>query len=159
MIRFIRYDTQHQDAMLALHRSSIVGFDLGMSRQQDEADLLAIDRVYLLDGGEFLLGFINETLIAMGGFKKTSESVAELRRMRVDPALQGKGYGTCLLHELETRAWQRGFRTLCLDTARRRPLTLAFYRKHGYEECGSGAYGAVETVQFRKHLSGKAAGI
>jgi putative hydrolase of the HAD superfamily len=152
-IRFTRYQSQFQEAMLALHRSSIVGFDLGMSQQQDEADLMDIERIYLLEGGEFLLGFLDDVLIAMGGFRKVTDQVAELRRMRIDPASQGRGYGSCMLRELEMQALKRGFRTLCLETARRRPLTLAFYRKHGYEECGAGIYGAVETVQFRKTLN------
>ena len=138
--------------MLALHRSAIEGFTLGMSRQQDEADLMAIAEVYLRGGGEFLLGFIGERLVAMGGFKRLRDGSAELRRMRIARDLQGRGYGTLLLLELERRAFQSGVRTLCLDTAQRRPLTLEFYRKHGYQETGRSFYGAVETVQFSKTL-------
>jgi GNAT superfamily N-acetyltransferase len=137
--------------MLALHRSAIEGFTLGMSHQEDEADLLAIE-AYLAGGGEFLLGLMGERLVAMGGFKRLSAVSAELRRMRIAPDLQGKGCGTQLLRELERRAFQSGIRTLCLETAKRRPLTLAFYRKHGYQEKGCGFYGAVETVQFSKTL-------
>lgn len=138
--------------MLALHRSAIVGFTLGMSQQEDEADLVAIEQVYLRDGGEFLIGFVNERLVAMGGFKRLTDISAELRRMRIERELQGRGYGTQLLRELERLAFQSGIRTLCLDTARRRPLTLEFYRKHGYQETGQGFYGEVETVQFSKTL-------
>jgi GNAT superfamily N-acetyltransferase len=138
--------------MLALHRSAIVGFTLGMSQQEDEADLVTIEQVYLRDGGEFLIGFINERLVAMGGFKRLTDTSAELRRMRIERELQGRGYGTQLLRELERLAFQSGIRTLCLETARRRPLTLEFYRKHGYQETGQGFYGEVETVRFSKTL-------
>lgn len=151
-MRLIRYQPEYREPMLALHRSAIEGFNLGMSQQEDEADLVAIEQVYLRDGGEFLVGFIGERLIAMGGFKRLSGTLAELRRMRIAAELQGEGYGTQLLRELERRAFQAGFRTLCLETARRRPLTLEFYRKHGYQETGRGFYGAVETVQFSKAL-------
>jgi GNAT superfamily N-acetyltransferase len=151
-MRLIRYQPEHQQAMLSLHRSAIEGFVLGMSQQQDEADLVSIEDVYLRNRGEFLFGFIDERLVAMGGFKRLAEDLAELRRMRIARDLQGKGYGTLLLRELERRAFQSGIRTLCLDTARRRPLTLEFYRKHGYQEAGQSFYGAVETVQFRKTL-------
>jgi ribosomal protein S18 acetylase RimI-like enzyme len=72
--------------------------------------------------------------------------------MRIAQELQGRGYGTLLLRELKRRAFQAGVRTLCLETARIRALTLEFYRKHGYQEIGQGIYGAVETVQFRKDL-------
>ena len=47
---------EYQEPMLALHRSAIQGFNLGMSRRQDEADLVAIEPVYPRDGGEFLFG-------------------------------------------------------------------------------------------------------
>ena len=151
-MRLIRYQAEYQEPMLALHRSAIEGFTLGMSQQQDEADLVAIEEVYLRSRGEFLLGFIGERLVAMGGFKRLSEGLAELRRMRIARDLQGQGYGTLLLRELERRAFQSGVRTLCLDTARRRPLTLDFYRKHGYQETGQSFYGTVETVQFSKAL-------
>jgi hypothetical protein len=57
-----------------------------------------------------------------------------------------------LLWELERRAFQSDVLTICLETARRRPLTLEFYRKHGYQETGQSSYGAVETVQFKKVL-------
>jgi GNAT superfamily N-acetyltransferase len=151
-MRLIRYCNDHREQMLALHRSALVGISLGMSQQEDEADLVAIERVYLRDGGEFLLGFINERLVAMGGFKRLTDTSAELRRMRIERELQGRGYGTQLLRELERLAFQSGIRTLCLDAARRRPLTLEFYRKHGYQETGRGFYGEVETVQFSKTL-------
>lgn len=153
-MRLSRYRAEYQQPMLALHRSAIEGFDLGMSRQADEADLMEIELVYLRGGGEFLLGFIGKQLVAMGGFKRLSEISAELRRMRIARELQGKGYGTQLLRELERRAVQSGIRTLRLETARRRPLTLEFYRQHGYQKTGQGCYGAVETIQFSKALDG-----
>ena len=151
-VSFIRYRIEYQEPMLALHRSVLEGFALGMSQQEDEADLMAIEDLYLLDGGEFLLGFLGERLIAMGGFKRLSPDVAELRRMRIDRDLQGRGYGTLLLWELERRAYQSGVRALRLQAAKRRPLTLQFYRKHGYLESGQSVYGAVETVRFNKTL-------
>ena len=113
---------------------------------------MAVEHLYLCNGGEFLLGFMDERLMAMGGFKSLSPGVAELRRMRIDRELQGRGYGTLLLRELERRAFQSGVRTLCLQAAKRRPLTLQFYRKHGYREAGASVYGAVEMVRFDKTL-------
>ena len=153
-MRLIRYHDDYREPMLALHRSALVGIPLGMSQQEDEAELMAVEQVYLLGGGEFLLGFVNERLVAMGGFKRLSDTSAELRRMRIERELQGRGYGTRLLRELERLAFQSGIRTLRLAAARRRPLTLEFYRKHGYQETGRGFYGEVETVQFSKTLDG-----
>jgi GNAT superfamily N-acetyltransferase len=151
-MRLIRYCPEYQEAMLALHRSALAGFDLGMSQQEDEADLMAIEQVYFNGGGDFLVGFLDGRLVAMGGFQRLGETVAELRRMRIERETQGKGYGTELLGGLERRAYESGIRTLCLETARRRPLTLKFYQERGYQETGRGLYGAVETVRFNKAL-------
>jgi GNAT superfamily N-acetyltransferase len=152
-MHLIRYKPEFLEPMLTLHRSALEGFMLGMSQEQDEVDLVAVEEVYLRNGGEFLLGFVGERLMAMGGFKRRSEDLAELRRMRIARDLQGRGYGTLLLRELERLAFQCGVRTLCLDAARRRPLTLEFYRKHGYHESGQSFYGIVEMVQFQKALA------
>lgn len=151
-MNLIRYKPEFQEPMLALHRSAIEGFDLGISQEEDEADLLDLENVYVRLGGEFLLGFIGPRLMAMGGFKRLSNTDAELKRMRIASDLQGQGYGTILLQELERRAWQFGVRNLCLEAAKRRPLTLEFYRKHGYQETGQGMYGIIETVRFEKIL-------
>jgi len=151
-MKLIRYKPEFQDPMLALHRSAIEGFDLGMSQQQDEADLLDLENVYIRRGGEFLLGLIGPRLMAMGGFQRLSELDVELKRMRIASDFQGRGYGTILLRELERRASQAGVRNLYLEAAKRRPLTLEFYQKHGYRELGQGMYGAVETVRFTKSL-------
>ena len=148
----IRYRYDYREPMLALHRSALVGISLGLCQQEDEADLVAIEQVYLRDGGEVLLGFIDERLVAMGGFKRLTDTSAELRQMRIERELQGKGYGTQLLRALEQLAFQCGIRTVCFDAARRRSLTLEFYRKHGYQETGQGFYGEVETVQFSRTL-------
>jgi GNAT superfamily N-acetyltransferase len=153
LVRFVRYCPHYQEPMLALHRSAIAGFVLGMTQQEDEADLMAIEEVYLRGGGEFLLGLQEDQLVAMGGFERLSADTAELRRMRIAQSLQGKGYGTQLLRELERRADACGVKTLTLETAKARPLTLAFYRKHGYREDGQGHYGAVETVRFTKEFA------
>jgi GNAT superfamily N-acetyltransferase len=151
-MNLVRYQPEHQPAMLALHRSAMEGFATGMASHEEEADLVAIEQVYLLPGGEFLIGLVDGQVAAMGGFERLSDTTAELRRMRIERQLQGQGYGSQLLCELERLAYGQGVRTLTLDTARARPLTLEFYHKHGYAEIGQSRYGQVETVQFSKEL-------
>jgi len=158
-MKLIRYRPEFQGSMLALHRSAIEDFDLGMSQQQDEADLLDLENVYIRPGGEFLLGLLGPRLVAMGGFKRLSNTDAELKRMRIARDFQGRGCGTVLLRELERRAWQVGVLCLRLEAAKQRPLTLKFYRKHGYQESGQGMYGTVETIRFAKILHPVAEGL
>ena len=152
-LRLIRYQSEYQEQILELHRSAMDGFLTGISQHDEEADLMAVEQVYIGGGGEFLVGILDDRVVAMGGFQRLADTTAELRRMRVHRELQGQGYGTQLLQELERLAFQRGIRTLCLKTAIARPLTLAFYRKHGYLEIDRGFYGQVEILQFTKQIT------
>ncbi len=157
-IRFVRYRTDHFEPMRELHRDAKdalteIGLTVGISDHDEEVDLREIEQVYINDGGEFLIGLLDGVVIAMGGFQRLSEDSAELRRMRIRGDLQDQGYGSQLLQELERAAFRFGIRTLSFETAKARPLTLEFYRKHGYQETGSGLYGEVETVHFRKVLN------
>jgi len=173
-MRLIRYRPEFQEAVLALHRSIVadlsegisqqkedtdqktveqIYLSMGISQQEEESDLRDIEQIYIKDGGEFLVGLLDGAVIAMGGFQRLSDTSAELRRMRIRKDLQGQGYGSRLLLELEQKASQSGIRTLSFETARARPLTLEFYRKHGYQETGYGFYGEVETVHFSKTLN------
>ena len=156
-MKLVRYQPEHFEPMLALHRSARLGLeklglDIGMSEYGEEADLRAIERIYFQSGGEFLIGLLDGVVIAMGGFQRLSSDSAELRRMRIRTDLQDQGYGSQLLQELERAAFRSGIRILSFETAKARPLTLEFYRKHGYQETGGGFYGEVETIHFRKVL-------
>ena len=151
-IRLIRYKPDYQDTLLQLHHEAIADMVMGISQNDEETDLRNIDKYYIQNGGEFLVGLINEEVVAMGGFQRLSNTTAELRRMRVREDLQGKGYGGQLLSELERIAVESGINFFSFETAKQRPLTLEFYRKYGYAETGEGHYGQIETVHFSKNL-------
>ncbi|MBT3362621.1 MAG: GNAT family N-acetyltransferase [Chloroflexi bacterium] len=151
-MQLIYYKPQYYKEVLALHRSAKEGLPIGINKRDEESDLKSIEDVYFLSGGVFLIGLIDEQVIAMGGFERLSYDSAELRRMRIRNDLQDQGYGTQLLDVLEELALKSGITTFSFETAKSRPLTLEFYRKHGYKQKGSGSYGEVDIVRFRKAL-------
>jgi carbonic anhydrase len=156
-MKLVRYQPEYLEPMLALHRSAMfdlekLGLDIGISEHDEEVDLRAIERIYFQSDGEFLIGLLGGAVIAMGGFQRLSSDSAELRRMRIRADLQDQGYGSQLLLKLERIASKSGITRFTFETAKARPLTLEFYRKHGYQEIGTGHYGKVETVHFKKVL-------
>jgi ribosomal protein S18 acetylase RimI-like enzyme len=159
-MELVQYLPEHFEPILALHRNEKsyltvkLSLDVGISDDDEEADLRSIEQTYMQNGGDFLIGLLDGVVIAMGGFQKLSGDSAELRRMRIRTDLQGQGYGGQLLKELERMAFQRGIRKLSFETAKARTLTLEFYRKHGYQETGTGYYGNIKTVHFSKVLVG-----
>ena len=107
-------------------------------------DLDAVTETYLDSGGEFLVGTVEGDIVAMGAFRPADggiagffdslrEPTAEIKRMRVDSALQRRGYGSELYAELEARARDRGFAELILDTGVEQDGARRFYERRGFE--------------------------
>lgn len=60
----------------------------------------------------------------------------DLYWLATDPAYQGQGLGTRLLHEAEIRIWQRGGRRIYIETSGRPryAATRGFYLHRGYTQ-------------------------
>ncbi|MCC8942511.1 GNAT family N-acetyltransferase [Bradyrhizobium sp. Arg62] len=117
-----------------------------------EEDLRNIEEVYITSGGEFLVARIGSQLAAMGALKPVDDEVAELKRVRVDPALQRRGLGRRILYELETRAVALGFLSIVLDTATVQVAAQRLYEAAGYLRCGDGVSHGYEVIHFKKRL-------
>ncbi|GCF13752.1 hypothetical protein Harman_16870 [Haloarcula mannanilytica] len=134
-----RYCPADADAVWDLHERALRdagGYDEAFAHR--DADLRTIQREYLDAGGEFLVGHCDGALVAMGAFQphEDDSDAIVVRRMRVDPAHQRRGYGTRVLNELEARARKRGFDRAELDTGTAQTAAMAFYEQHGYECVG-----------------------
>ncbi|MCL9812085.1 GNAT family N-acetyltransferase [Natranaeroarchaeum aerophilus] len=139
-------------------------------------DLADVAASYLDRGGEFLVGVLPEPLdsedsaaitthdgsvVAIGGYlpseagyedERTVPGAAELHRMRVHPAAQGRGYAHDLLTALESRITTAGFDPILATTARRQQKAIAFYPSAGYEQVGESTMGEYELVHFEKRM-------
>lgn len=145
-----RYEPGDKDAVRRLHDDALneVGAHLG-SGSWDE-DLDEIEGVYLRSGGEFLVGVLHGEIVAMGALRRISPRKAELKRMRVRPGLQGRGYGQVLLDALHHRAAELGYSKLHLDTTVQQRAARRLYVKNGYREVGRGSIGPFECVFYER---------
>ncbi len=98
--------------------------------------LADIDGSFINVGGEFLVGHVDGDLAAIGGIRPTDDVQAEIKYVRVHPAIRRRGTGRLLMRGLEEAAAELGFQQLHLDTASNQPEAVAFYRSLGYEEIG-----------------------
>lgn len=108
-----------------------------------DEDLQTIQSHYLNDGGEFLVGTIDGTVVATCAYAIPNEwkkeyvdfdsEVTELTRMRVDPGWQGRGFGTAIYRELEQRARSDGYQRFVLDTGTENDIARGFYESLGFE--------------------------
>lgn len=88
----------------------------------------------------------------MGAYVPLDESTIEIKRMRVEPELQRRGFGSAILEELERLALQRGFTRAKLHTTLQQQAAQALYRQSGYEIVGHGREGRFDTVLFENVL-------
>jgi ribosomal protein S18 acetylase RimI-like enzyme len=152
-----RYRSQDHDAVWDLHNFALnqVGAHGGNGPFDD--DLHQIETVYF-DRGEFLVGELDGRIVAMGALRRSDDARAEIKRMRVHPDWQGRGYGRAILNALESRVIARGYQSLHLDTTTIQTVAQALYRSAGYVETGRGRYGPFELIFFEKGIGGEGQG-
>lgn len=150
MLEIRRYRASDYDEVWKLHILGLqhVGAYLGDGPWDN--DLHHIEQAYLYNCGEFLVGTIDGRIVAMGAFRKTSDERAEIKRMRVHPDFQGRGYGQMILDELEQRAKEAGYTLLHLDTSVVQIAAQKLYMKNGYKETGRETHRGLECILFEK---------
>ncbi|HEX6681941.1 MAG TPA: GNAT family N-acetyltransferase [Candidatus Limnocylindrales bacterium] len=99
----------------------------------DFADLAEIAADFLAAGGEFLVAEVDGHLVGMGGVKPPEGGRAEIKRVRVHPAVRRKGVARALAEALESWAAGVGVRELHLDTLDE-AVSLSFWINMGYRE-------------------------
>ena len=149
-LRIRRYESGDREAVWRLHNEALdeVGAHLGKGPWDD--DLHEIEAAYLEAGGEFLVGVLDGWVVAMGALRRISPEEAEIKRMRVQPALQGRGYGQALLDALHRRAARLGYSMLRLDTAVHQRAARCLYERNGYREVRRGRIGPFDCVFYER---------
>jgi GNAT superfamily N-acetyltransferase len=140
MLTLRRYTSTDKQAVEHLHVAVIQQTGAYLGRGPWDDDIYAIEETYLKNGGEFLIGECDGQIVAMGALKRTSPERAEIKRMRVLPEHQRRGYGQLILDELEIRARALGYQTLHLDTSTLQVAAQKLYEKNGYQEVGRDTY-------------------
>ncbi|HLZ55816.1 MAG TPA: GNAT family N-acetyltransferase [Ktedonosporobacter sp.] len=152
MFTLRRYTSADQEAVEYLHVFVIQQTGAYLGRGPWDNDVYAIEEVYLNNQGEFLIGECDGLVVAMGALKRTSLERAEIKRMRVHPDYQGRGYGQLILEELEARARALGYRTLHLDTSILQIPAQKLYEKNGFREVGRDSYQQLEVILYEKQF-------
>ena len=136
-LEFRRFQPYDAPAVRDLHvlalRSTGAFIEPNDDRDWDR-DLENIEEVYLRPGGEFLVGVLGGEIVAMGALRLDQDGSATLKRMRVHPRCQRRGYGRELLGRLEEAARQRRVTHIVLDLLPVQNAALALYLSRGYVE-------------------------
>lgn len=145
-----RYVEADRARVLELHMLGLAQFDAVSPRGSWDADVDHIEGVYLNGKGEFLVGEVDGEVVAIGGFRWKTDKVAELKRMRVDPKFQRRGFGQEILTELEKRARSMGYTSFYLDTLPHMAPARHLYTKNGFVQTGTKRVGRWEAILYEK---------
>ena len=115
-------------------------------------DLNNVKDDYLKKGGEFFVGTQAGRIVAMGALKRLSATCAEIKRMRVHPDYQRRGFGQAILEALEARAAESGYDTLQLDTTVQPIAARSLYIENKYAETGRRKVGDFDVIVYEKAL-------
>lgn len=153
MINIRRYSALDHDEVWRVHL--LVISEAGVeATHKHYHDIERINEEYLLKGGEFLVGTDpNGTVIAMGGLIKLDEFKAEIKRLRVHPDHQKKGYGQQILHLLEKKAIELGCKAIYLDTLTSQRNAQRMFSNNGYQEIGKSVIDGFNVTLFEKSIS------
>lgn len=152
MLELRRFDDADAEAVRELHDLALADAGAHLGSGPWDEDLESIRRSYLQDGGEFLLGWLDGRLVAMGALRHVTAVAAEIKRMRVHPRFQRRGFGRTLLARLEDRARELGYSKLRLDTTVVQTAAQALYAREGYSQVGRGQLAGVEVIYYEKRL-------
>ena len=145
-----RYGHTDREAVRRLHDEALHDAGAHLGDGPWDADLDAIEAVYLRNGGEFLVGVMEDRVVAMGALRRDADGLAWITRMRVAPRLQGRGIGQTLLDALHRRAAELGYETLHLDTTVGQTAARRLYERNGYRETGRGTVGPFECLYYER---------
>jgi GNAT superfamily N-acetyltransferase len=163
-LRIRRYRRTEFDTVLTLHREGLAQVGL---RPGDgiyyEYDLFQMDRLYLSNGGEFLVGELTSNsphtdrpIVAMGGLRRYSQDdpgIGEMVRLRVRHHVQRRGYGAAMVAALEQRAAELGYRELRADTTEYQTAALELYRGFGWHETTRDSINGITNIYLAKTLA------
>ncbi|HEY8479184.1 MAG TPA: GNAT family N-acetyltransferase [Spirillospora sp.] len=171
-LRLRRYRPADHATVLALHREGLaqVGLRPGDGVYYDH-DFFRMEDIYLRNDGEFLVGELDGTIVAMGGLRRAdlvpggrarafggyalgapALDAVEMVRLRVLPSVQRRGYGTAVVQALEERAREYGYRILKADTTELQTPALSLYRKAGWTETRREKIGGIVNIYLEKPL-------
>lgn len=105
--------------------------------------------------GLFLVGRLDGTPVACGGWRVRDDTEVEMKRLYVTPAARGRGLARAMLAELERTAAAAGYTRMVLETGDRQPEAIALYGSQGYQRVPAFGYYAdsAGAVHLGKSLS------
>jgi ribosomal protein S18 acetylase RimI-like enzyme len=146
------YVPADKEEVLNLHLLAMEAIGVSGHEPHWNEELDTIETTYGEGRGLFMVGTIDNKIVAMGAYKKTGPGEAEIKRMRVLPGQQKKGFGKRIYAELEKRAVESGIRRFFLKTSVLQDKAKDLYRSAGFQETGRVVIDGYDCIVYEKKL-------
>lgn len=152
MLRIRRYQPQDNEAVKALHYAGLAQLGAEADPYHDD-DLNDIEGIYLNNKGDFLVGLLDNEIVAIGAIRKVSATRGEIKRIRVHHAYQNQGYAQTILSKLIELAGELGYEELCLDTMPDNLAAIRVFEKFDFRETHRAKVGGYDLIFYEKRLN------
>ena len=148
----IKTDSEYKAAsQLFQEYAAWLNIDLGFQHFDEELENLKT--MYNAVDGGIILCKEDENFIACVALRRSTTTIAELKRMYVQPAHQHKGIGKILLERSIALAQTCNYEYIRLDTLNHMTPAINLYKKYGFYEIAPYYHNPVATaVYFEKKL-------
>ena len=96
-------------------------------------DLLNLYDYYNKPRNIFLIGLVDDTVVATDGIVWEKDDIARIVRMSVKKEYRREGYASMILKALEKKAFSQGYKIIVLETTKTWQKAIAFYKKNNYK--------------------------
>lgn len=140
MLQLIRTDSTNTDFQTLVR---LLDQDLGERDGAEHAYYAQFNKIDHIQ--HVVVAYLNDEAVGCGAFKPYADSLVEIKRMFVRPALRGQRIAQQVLTELETWAAELNVSGFVLETGKRQPEAIRLYQRCGYEIIPNyGQYAGVE---------------
>jgi ribosomal protein S18 acetylase RimI-like enzyme len=155
MLEIRRYQAKDNKVIRELNDAGIAQMNLPADIRiipDIDSDLDDIEGVYL-SRGDFIVGLQDGEIVAMGAFKQRTPECAELKRLRIRPDCQRKGYGETIMRKLTELAAEMGYTEGFLDTLATNFRAQRLFEKLGWVKSGGGKKGPFDLFFYSRKLN------
>lgn len=117
---------------LADHRDTAAS-DVKMGLGQIDKQIAELPGTYGPPGGEIILAFAQQAVVACGALRELEPRLGEIKRIYVRADHRGPGFGPRLTHALLNRARELGYERVRVDTLPTMTAAIQFYQEMGFE--------------------------
>lgn len=130
MIEILPFHSENQESVQNLILAGLEEY-WGTLDENKNPDLQNITETY--QNGIFLVAWLDNETVGTGAFMPRSIETVEVVRMSVSRHMRRQGIGQQMLAALCSRAYQRGFKQVILETTATWQNAIAFYKTFGFQ--------------------------